>query len=73
MWTNFKRSNSDVDAGVGGFQILESQDLIIKRYRMSACRKFLKDIIFTKSKCDISKNYLSNLISEFFFILLKYF
>ena len=63
MWTNFKRSNSDVDAGVGGFQILEGTGPYskLKGIECLYAVSFLKDIIFTKSKCDISEKLFEQL------------
>ena len=68
MWTNLK-SNSDVDAGVGGFQILEGTGPYskLKGIECLYAVSFLKDIIFTKSSVISPKNYLSNLkLSKFF-------
>ena len=63
MWTKFKRSNSDVDVGVGGFQILEGTGPYskLKGIECLYAVSFLKDIIFTKSKCDISEKLFEQL------------
>ena len=63
IWTQLKRSDSDVDAGVGGSIILDGTGPY-KKLKGTECIygvSFLKEIVFTKSKCNISNELFEEL------------
>ncbi len=66
MWTQLKRSNSDVDAGVGGSVILDGTGPY-KKLKGTVCLyavSFLKEIAFTKTRCSISNKLFEELKTE---------
>ena len=63
MWTQLKRSNSDVDVGVGGIIVLDGTGPY-KKLKGTECLygvSFLNEIVFTKSKCSISNELFEEL------------
>ena len=66
MWTKLKRSDSDIDAGVGGSIILDGTGPY-KKLKGTECLyavSFLKEIVFTKARCGISKKLFEELKSR---------
>ena len=66
MWTQLRRSNSDVDAGVGNSIILDGTGPY-KKLKGTKClysASFLKEIVFTKSRCSISNKLFEELKTQ---------
>ena len=66
MWTQLKRSNSDIDAGVGGSVILDGTGPY-KKLKGTECLyavSFLKEIVFTKTRCSISDKLFEELKTQ---------
>ena len=66
MWTQLKRSNSDIDAGVGGSVILDGTGPY-KKLKGTECLyavSFLKEIVFTKVRCSISDKIFEELKTQ---------
>ena len=65
-WTRLKRSDSDVDAGVGGSVILDGTGPY-KKLKGTECLyavSFLKEIVFTKTRCSISNKLFEELKTQ---------
>ena len=61
-----KRSDSDVDAGVGGSIILDGTGPY-KKLKGTECLyavSFLKEIVFTKTRCSISNKLFEELKTQ---------
>ena len=66
IWTKLKRSDSDVDAGVGGSIILDGTGPY-KKLKGTECLyavSFLKEIVFTKTRCSISNKLFEELKTQ---------
>ena len=66
MWTQLRRSNSDVDAGVGNSIILDVTGPY-KKLKGTKClysASFLKEIVFIKSRCSISNKLFEELKTQ---------
>ena len=66
IWTQLKRSDSDVDAGVGGSIILDGTGPY-KKLKGKECIyavSFLKEIVFTKTRCSISNKLFEELKTQ---------
>ena len=66
IWTQLKRSDSDVDAGVGGSIILDGTGFY-KKLKGTECLyavSFLKEIVFTKTRCSISNKLFEELKTQ---------
>ena len=66
IWTKLKRSDSDVDAGVGGSIILDGTGTY-KKLKGTECLyavSFLKEIVFTKTRCSISNKLFEELKTQ---------
>ena len=66
IWTQLKRSDSDVDAGVGGSIILDGTGPY-KKLKGTECLyavSFLKEIVFYKERCSISNKLFEELKTQ---------
>ena len=66
IWTKLKRSDSDVDAGVGGSIILDGTGPY-KKLKGTECLyavSFLKEIVFTRTRCSISNKLFEELKTQ---------
>ena len=66
IWTQLKRSDSDVDAGVGGSIILDGTGPY-KKLKGTECLyavSFLKEIVFYKERCSISNKLFEELKNQ---------
>ncbi len=66
IWTKLKRSDSDVDVGVGGSMILDGTGPY-KKLKGTECLyavSFLKEIVFTKTRCSISNKLFEELKTQ---------
>ena len=66
IWTQLKRSDSDVDAGVGGSIILDGTGPY-KKLKGTQCLyavSFLKEIVFGKTRCSISNKLFEELKTQ---------